>query len=181
MLLSLHPFPPPSIPAFTSTFSLPLCFYPSFNILILPPTHFFIFCSYKASVILALVHPFSYCCSALLLPWLLAVFLSCPSLLLLWYEMTVCVVANFSKLFKAFKSELPTFSPLFSKLSEVFPCTSPSRKGLIFHLVKTLWNICNNTRQCTIFPQSYLKEFLNWQNLHDKPRGWWHALREWPL
>lgn len=44
------------------------------------PNPFLIFCSYKASVILALVHPFSYCRSALLLPWFLAVFLGCPSL-----------------------------------------------------------------------------------------------------
>lgn len=62
-----------------------------------PPTYVFIFSSNKAAVFLALVHPFSYCCCALLLPWLLAVSLSCPSLLLLLYELTLCAVANSSR------------------------------------------------------------------------------------
>ncbi len=96
------------IPLSTSTPSYP------------PSNPFFSFCSYKASVILALVHPISYCCFALLLLWLLAVFLSCPSpppLLLLWYQFTVCAVAKFSKLLEAlrkptsllFSAFLPTF------------------------------------------------------------------------
>lgn len=61
------------------------------------PQPVFIFSSYKASVFLALVHPVSYCCCTLLLPWLLAVSLSCPSLLLLLYELTLCAVANSSR------------------------------------------------------------------------------------
>lgn len=76
--------------SFLSTLLLSLQQYPLFFWSFSHPIYFLFLCSYKVSVIFALVHPSFYCCSTLLVPWLLAVFLSCPSLLLLLcYDLTV--------------------------------------------------------------------------------------------
>lgn len=75
------------IPSYHLCFYLHLKLSPSYVALISPsmppplfPSNllFFIIPSFRVSVFLAPVYPFSDCCAALLLPWLLAVFLSCP-------------------------------------------------------------------------------------------------------
>lgn len=166
--------------------------WPSFNIhsvlspfcpLPPPPNPFFLyFCSYKASVILALVHPFLISvphssCRGYWLCFSNAPLCCCCGMSWLW------MVANPSKLFKAFKSELSTsqLSPLFSETLRGLPVQITIMRALISPLLKKHYKIFVTTRFRALFVYSCVNKCFCWQHLKGKPRWWWHALREWPL